>query len=69
MVGCHDCTSNNALDTLSVDPVFRRVLWFALIVNGAMFVIEMIASQLSSSVSLQADALDFFGDAANYAIS
>ena len=45
------------------------VLWVALITNFAMFVVEIIASHLSDSMSLQADALDFFGDSANYAIS
>jgi Co/Zn/Cd efflux system component len=34
-----------------------------------MFVVEIVASQLGDSISLQADALDFFGDAVNYAIS
>jgi len=69
MVGCTDCPSDAAAASGSKDPVFRRVLWIALIVNGGMFVVEIIASQLGGSMSLQADALDFFGDAANYAIS
>jgi Co/Zn/Cd efflux system component len=34
-----------------------------------MFVIEIGAGVAAGSASLQADALDFFGDAANYAIS
>jgi Co/Zn/Cd efflux system component len=34
-----------------------------------MFVVEMIAGAAAQSRSLQADALDFFGDSANYAIS
>ena len=53
----------------SVDPLWRRALWIALIVNAAMFVVELGAGELADSRSLQADALDFFGDAANYAIS
>ena len=69
MVACTDCPSDAALASSNNDPVFRRVLWIALIVNGGMFVVEIIASQLGGSMSLQADALDFFGDAANYAIS
>ncbi|BBI21539.1 cobalt transporter [Qipengyuania flava] len=51
------------------DPRWRRVLWIALTVNAAMFVVEMVAGVAADSRSLQADALDFFGDAANYAIS
>jgi len=34
-----------------------------------MFVVEIVASYFGDSISLQADALDFLGDAANYAIS
>ena len=48
---------------------YRRVLWFALIVNAAMFAAELTGAYLSRSVALQADALDFLGDAANYGIS
>ena len=51
------------------NPRWRRVLWIALTVNAAMFVVEMVAGVAADSRSLQADALDFFGDAANYAIS
>jgi len=51
------------------DPRFRKALWFALWVNLAMFVVEGVASLQSGSVSLLADAIDFFGDSANYALS
>jgi Co/Zn/Cd efflux system component len=44
-------------------------LWVALVINGTMFLIELIAGLMAGSVSLQADALDFLGDVANYAIS
>ncbi|MFC4259244.1 cation transporter [Marinobacter lacisalsi] len=50
-------------------PGFRRALWIALWVNLAMFVIEGVASFQSGSVSLMADAIDFFGDSANYLLS
>jgi Co/Zn/Cd efflux system component len=40
-----------------------------LAINAAMFLIEIGAGVAAGSASLQADALDFFGDAANYAIS
>lgn len=66
MPGCTDCVSDSMSGT---DSVFRRVLWIALIANFAMFVVEIIASRIGDSMSLQADALDFFGDSANYAIS
>lgn len=48
---------------------YRLILWIALIANAAMFVVELGAGLAAGSVSLQADALDFFGDAANYAVS
>lgn len=44
-------------------------MWIALVVNAGMFVAELSAGEIADSRSLQADALDFFGDAANYAIS
>ena len=53
----------------SVDPRWRRALWIALIVNAGMFLVELAAGEIADSRSLQADALDFFGDSANYAIS
>src|SRR4051794_16532946 len=34
-----------------------------------MFLVEIVAGLISGSVSLQADALDFLGDVANYGIS
>ncbi len=51
------------------DAAYRRVLWIALAINAAMFVVEIGAGWAASSVALHADALDFLGDAGNYAIS
>lgn len=51
------------------DVGFRRALWIALVVNAAMFGIEIAGSVAADSVSLLADAVDFLGDAANYALS
>ncbi|OAO04845.1 cation transporter [Sphingomonadales bacterium EhC05] len=63
---CADATgTGGALN----DKRWRRILWIALILNTAMFFIEMGAGVQADSRALQADALDFFGDAANYAIS
>jgi len=47
----------------------RRVLWIALVINAAMFAVEIGAGAAAGSASLQADALDFLGDAANYLVS
>ncbi len=51
------------------DGRFRKPLWIALAINAAMFAIEASAGLHAGSVSLQADSLDFFGDAANYTIA
>jgi Co/Zn/Cd efflux system component len=51
------------------DRRFRRVLWIALGINATMFLTELIAGAAAGSVSLQADAMDFLADAANYAVS
>ncbi len=51
------------------DPRYRRILWIALLVNAAMFVLELGAGMRSGSASLLADAIDFLGDAANYGLS
>ncbi|OYX46901.1 MAG: cation transporter [Alphaproteobacteria bacterium 32-64-14] len=69
MVGCceHDACASNAGP--KVDPIWRRTLWVALIVNATMFAAEIAAGFAASSSALQADALDFLGDSANYAIS
>lgn len=50
-------------------PRWRAALWAALIINAAMFTVELYAGAAADSHALKADALDFFGDAANYAIS
>src|SRR4029453_12161431 len=50
------------------DDAFRRVLWIALAINAGMFLVEGISGLMGASVSLQADALDFLGDAANYGL-
>ena len=50
-------------------PRFRRVLWIVLAINAGMFIAEIVAGLVAGSAALQADALDFFADAANYAIS
>ena len=51
------------------DQAYRRVLLIVLAINAVMFGVEVVAGVAAGSASLQADALDFLGDAANYAIS
>ena len=63
------CAAPSNDNSAGSDSAWRRVLWIALIANGAMFLVEIIAGAASGSRALQADALDFLGDTANYAIS
>ncbi|MBN8965235.1 MAG: cation transporter [Rhizobiales bacterium] len=56
-------------ESAQMDARYRRVLWAVLVLNAAMFAVEIGAGVAAGSASLQADALDFFGDAANYGIS
>jgi len=60
---------NQPVDTHRGNEGYRRVLWAVLAINAAMFAIEVAAGLAAGSASLQADALDFLGDAGNYAIS
>lgn len=67
MAGCGCNTTCSP--TQKISPKFRKALWIALILNATMFFVEIIGGSHARSVSLWADALDFAGDAANYAIS
>lgn len=58
----HDCPESSQISNL---PRYRRVLWVALIVNAAMFLVELGAGFSSGSLSLLADAIDFAGDSLN----
>ncbi|WP_420406717.1 cation transporter [Hoeflea sp.] len=61
------CSGNPRFD--GVDPTYKRVLWAVITINAAMFVVEMSAGRLAGSQALQADALDFLGDALTYGLS
>lgn len=65
------CCSNDHCSSASPPPDarYRRVLWVALVLNGGMFLTEIIAGLAAGSAALQADAVDFLSDAANYGIS
>ena len=63
---CNSCQSDAPP---APNPRWRRMLWIALVINLAMFAGEIVAGIASGSRALQADALDFLGDSANYAIS
>ncbi|MFQ5534236.1 MAG: cation transporter [Sphingomonadales bacterium] len=63
-----DCSHIGHENELTVS-VYRRVLWLVMAINAVMFLIEVGSGVFAGSVSLQADALDFLSDAANYAIA
>ncbi|MFV1636635.1 MULTISPECIES: cation transporter [Phaeobacter] len=65
MAGC--CGSDTKFDGLS--DTYKRRLWIVIALNATMFVVEMTAGHLAKSQALQADALDFAGDALTYGIS
>ena len=68
-MSAHCSHKHNSTTAPSNNPRYRRILWIALVVNLAMFLIEIGAGVKSGSVSLLADAIDFFGDAANYGVT
>lgn len=65
---CHDANCASAKQVLD-SPRWRRALWIALAINAGFFLAEIVAGAAAGSAALQADALDFLGDAANSAIS
>jgi Co/Zn/Cd efflux system component len=65
----HCCHNQEEAQGQAQSVEYRRVLWLALAINAGMFLLEVAAGLAAGSVSLQADALDFLGDAGNYGIS
>jgi len=61
------CCEEKTFDGIS--PDYRRALVVVIAINAIMFVVEMWAGVTSGSQALKADALDFAGDAATYALS
>ena len=61
------CGHNATFEGLS--QAYKTRLWIVIALNAAMFVVEMVAGHMAKSQALQADALDFFGDALTYGIS
>jgi len=65
MSGC--CGDNAKFEGVSED--YKRRLWLVIAINATMFAIEMAAGKMAQSQALQADALDFLGDAMTYGLS
>ncbi|MBF33209.1 MAG: cation transporter [Hyphomonadaceae bacterium] len=62
-----DCCEQTSFDGTSIS--YRRALLAVIAINATMFIVELSAGYLARSQALKADALDFGGDAATYAIS
>lgn len=65
MAGC--CGHEAKFDGASV--AYKRTLIAVIVINGAMFITEIVAGITAGSQALLADALDFLGDTVTYAIS
>jgi Co/Zn/Cd efflux system component len=61
------CSHGATFEGLSAD--YKRRLWLVIAINATMFLVEMGAGAVAGSQALQADALDFLGDAMTYGIS
>jgi cation diffusion facilitator family transporter len=65
---CCDHETPNAESIVNLGR-YRKILWIALIINATMFLVEIGTGFQAGSLSLLADAVDFAGDALNYAVS
>lgn len=63
----HDHDHAVAFDGMSEDYRWRLIA--VIVINAAMFIVEMTAGALSGSQALKADALDFFADSVTYGAS
>ena len=68
-MGADCCDHCDLSDPHRGNAAYRRALWAVLAINAVMFAVEIGAGLAAGSAALQADALDFLGDAANYGIS
>lgn len=63
------CGHSHNLTFDGMDKNYIRILWVVIAINALMFIVEMAGGTAANSVSLQADALDFFADTATYGIT
>lgn len=61
------CCADKRFDGVSTE--YRRALIAVIAINIGMFIVEIAAGAAAGSKALQADALDFAGDAATYGLS
>ena len=68
-MGADCCDPCDLSDPHRGNAAYRRLLWAVLAINAVTFAVEVGAGLAAGSAALQADAIDFLGDAANYGIS
>lgn len=62
---CHEKTD----ELIELRQSQSKTLWIVLVINGVMFVTELIIGLLAGSVALQADSLDMMSDTLVYGFS
>ncbi|WP_018688104.1 cation transporter [Ahrensia kielensis] len=67
MPGCNHCHDQSTFDGMS--DKYKRRLWMVIFLNAGMFIVEIFGGAFANSKALQADALDFLGDATTYGLS
>lgn len=67
MPGCNHCHDQSTFDGMS--DAYKRRLWMVIFLNAGMFIVEIFGGAFADSKALQADALDFLGDATTYGLS
>jgi Co/Zn/Cd efflux system component len=68
MASCSGCCGSE-VKFEGLSPDYKRRLWTVIAINAGMFVLETAGGHLAGSNALQADALDFLGDALTYGIT
>lgn len=61
-----NCCESSCETLTGNDRAYQRVLYVVLALNAIMFLVESVAGYIAGSAALQADAVDFLGDALNY---
>lgn len=67
MAGCNHHHNQSTFDGMS--DAYKRRLWMVIFLNAGMFIVEIFGGAFANSKALQADALDFLGDATTYGLS